>query len=418
MNFWHMQLHPNDKDSWSREDIMKIITDIGVIGLGKSWENDQGQPYHFMHEADIGDIVAIRHNGPLCLVEIVSDCKKNDGEDKLEDVWFPIYRRVKLLSTDAYKMQNAFAKKYNTGWSTGIFAPATFQSANNWDFIKFWYSNYYQSAMMKNIITLLKNNYNLVLTGAPGTGKTYLANEVALALGDNKPGFVQFHPSYDYSDFVEGLRPTKDGGFVREDGVFKEFCKDALKDDKDHVFIIDEINRGELSKIFGELFFAIDPGYRGNKKPIKTQYQNLVPQNDPFANGFFVPDNVFIIGTMNDIDRSVESMDFAIRRRFAWKEISADERESMLDEIIPQWADNAKLCMHAINQAIEKIAGLSKAYHIGPAYFKNLKNYDGDFSQLWEFHIEGILREYLRGTRGVDEKVDSLRKVFLKSVGA
>ena len=201
-------------------------------------------------------------------------------------------------------------------------------------------------------------------------------------------------------------------------GMGKRYGMCASHPDKDYFFIIDEINRGELSKIFGELFFAIDPGYRGNKKPIKTQYQNLVPQNDPFANGFFVPDNVFIIGTMNDIDRSVESMDFAIRRRFAWKEISADERESMLDEIIPQWADNAKLCMHAINQAIEKIAGLSKAYHIGPAYFKNLKNYDGDFSQLWEFHIEGILREYLRGTRGVDEKVDSLRKVFLKSVGA
>ena len=121
---------------------------------------------------------------------------------------------------------------------------------------------------------------------------------------------------------------------------------------------------------------------------------------------------------MNDIDRSVESMDFAIRRRFAWKEISAEERETMLDEIIPQWASSAKKCMHAINQAIEEIAGLSKAYHIGPAYFKNLKNYDGEFSQLWEYHIEGILREYLRGTRGVDDNVTSLRKEFLKNVEA
>ena len=121
---------------------------------------------------------------------------------------------------------------------------------------------------------------------------------------------------------------------------------------------------------------------------------------------------------MNDIDRSVESMDFAIRRRFAWKEISATERESMLDEIIPKWADDAKKCMHAINQAIEQTTGLSKAYHIGPAYFKNLKNYDGNFSRLWEFHIEGILREYLRGTRGIDKNIDSLRKVFLKNVGA
>ncbi|WP_305155979.1 AAA family ATPase [uncultured Duncaniella sp.] len=106
-----------------------------------------------------------------------------------------------------------------------------------------------------------------------------------------------------------------------------QFCTN-----KPFVFIIDEINRGEISKIFGELFFSIDPGYRGKKGKVKTQYQNLITdKSDPFYDGFFVPDNVYLIGTMNDIDRSVESIDFAMRRRFAWQEIIAADNTEMLD---------------------------------------------------------------------------------------
>ena len=148
---------------------------------------------------------------------------------------------------------------------------------------------------------LLKANHNIILTGAPGTGKTYLSKRIAkdIAGDESRIGFVQFHPSYDYTDFVEGLRPVKttdeekNGGtivFERKDGVFKKFCKDALQaPDHKYVFIIDEINRGELSKVFGELFFSIDPGYRGEDGRVKTQYQNLVEKGDEFAEGFYVP---------------------------------------------------------------------------------------------------------------------------------
>lgn len=429
--------------------------------------------------------------------------------------------------------------------------------------------NAMENTYYDRIVSTLKSNKNLILTGAPGTGKTFLAKQIACLMILGKKDFeeldekeetffnehcklVQFHPSYDYTDFVEGLRPVpidmSQFGFQRENGVMKDLCEAALinlqeaaksgseqrkeqgdkarvlsfindaigdaqsfktktgkpftiesvdnkafyvlaeessrglirvplKDlymllDQKHlgkvtdireiigrkrtqqydsylfsifdsinnasrslaetevplaecissvekvkkenyVLIIDEINRGELSKIFGELFFAIEPGYRGPKGRVQTQYQNLVKEDDVFYEGFFVPENVYIIGTMNDIDRGVESMDFAIRRRFAWMEVNAEDRVEMLDEKIPEHSAAAKKCMEALNAALkQKEIGLTRAYDIGPAYFTKLQDYGGDFEKLWEYHIKGILTEYLRGTRGIDEKIATLKKAF------
>ncbi len=397
---------------------------------------------------------------------------------------------------------------------------------------------------MENIqsyINLLKANKNLVLTGAPGTGKTFLAKEIAKAM-NAEVEFVQFHPSYDYTDFVEGLRPIDDGkgqiNFERKDGILKKFCKKATSSisdltlkswnklikhlvqannsceyklpsnlltyklsliegennriligevmtvsgvlqilpmgdigyeevlnsyycwlecgkvsdnpfeysDSDNigcknvvleilakyynlplnnvvgnpfVFIIDEINRGELSKIFGELFYAIDPGYRGMKGKVKTQYQNLVDEDDEFADGFYVPENVYILATMNDIDRSVESMDFALRRRFAWKEIKPEDRLEMLSEKLDHDTyDKAIRVMNALNEEISKTRGLGSAYQIGPAYFLKLdkEHYNGDFTALWDMHIEILLKEYLRGYSNADAKVEGFKNVYFNSL--
>lgn len=397
-------------------------------------------------------------------------------------------------------------------------------------------------------IELLESTHNLILTGAPGTGKTYLAKEIAKEMGA-EVGFVQFHPSYDYTDFVEGLRPTPPDnngniGFERKDGVFKQFCTRALqnlldakksitelneeekikdkledfviqaiedstkmetsstgnkfviagqtdskiliaipnnptakevrvrkseiirlllnkvnvekvKDIKDYfhkkngeqadsytfvicnqlkkmkatpkvqvsqvhrknfVFIIDEINRGEISKIFGELFFSIDPGYRGEEGAVRTQYANMQDEPNIFDDvlkttdygHFFIPDNVYIIGTMNDIDRSVESMDFAMRRRFAWQEITAEESMQILDN--SAYGEEAKIRMQRLNEAIVKIPGLNKAYQIGAAYFLKLKG--DNFDALWKNHIEGVLQEYLRGNRDADEQLKTLKEAY------
>lgn len=287
-----------------------------------------------------------------------------------------------------------------------------------------------------NYVDFLKNNHNIILHGAPGTGKTYLAKEIAESMGAEWK-MVQFHQSYDYTDFVEGLRPAKgqDGKadcFERKDGVFKEFCAKALSSkDRKFVFIIDEINRGEMSKIFGELFFSIDPGYRGKDGAILTQYANMQSKDD--ANEFdralnateyghfFVPENVYIIGTMNDIDRSVESMDFAMRRRFAFMEIKAEDRVEMLKDAengIPDIADEAETRMKNLNKAIEGVETLSSAYDIGPAYFLKLKNYyNGSnnaeaFAKLWEYHIEGVVKEYLRGLPDAKSKLKDLATAY------
>lgn len=322
--------------------------------------------------------------------------------------------------------------------------------------------NFYINPMLHTIQfkAELENSHNIILNGAPGTGKTYLAHEIAaVMLGKNTwkevendanlsshVGFVQFHPSYDYTDFVEGLRPTTQGKqpFELLPGIFKTFCEEALKkgykndgkgkydknedgnlvakeDQLPYIFIIDEINRGEMSKIFGELFFSIDPGYRGKKGKVQTQYANMEKNGNEFdkalSNGktgqFFVPKNVYIIGTMNDIDRSVESMDFAMRRRFKFVEILTSKQDGMLKKKFGNDADEVIRRMNNLNLAIQETEGLGSEYHIGPSYFLKLENQD--FDKLWKDYLKGIIYEYLRGRDDVSDTLGSIQKAYNES---
>lgn len=362
-----------------------------------------------------------------------------------------------------------------------------------------------------NYSAILRKSKNLILRGAPGTGKTYLAKEIAMELtggNEDQIGFVQFHPSYDYTDFVEGLRPVSNGDgaieFKLQDGIFKQFCQrakeaqktggqdnfeeawakltDAINEkqgqyffprssvpaslnsqgnvkfdspvatkekvyllykgedtnlkyetyqnivldhmkesyglcdyvsptidtDKKFVFIIDEINRGEISKIFGELFFSIDPGYRGEKGSVSTQYANLHETDEKF----YIPENVYIIGTMNDIDRSVDTFDFAMRRRFRFVEVTAESQLGMLDTALGDKAEEAKKRLRNLNVVIENVQELNSHYHIGPSYFLNLKDVDFDYESLWSDYLKPLLEDYVRGSYEEAEILETLKKAF------
>lgn len=402
---------------------------------------------------------------------------------------------------------------------------------------------------------ILLESKNIIFRGAPGTGKSFLAKEIAADIITNgytdkytdlseeqkqQVEFVQFHPSYDYSDFVEGLRPrmNEDGtmGFELQDGIFKRFADKARKnfedsrkskelveqeisakaamtdffasidfgeevfrtikgseftitnvDDKHinisipgnatidklslnieelqkmlesdvtfekisditnyfgkqfatqtysydfaiykaiksrssinmklavmpeaqkkYIFIIDEINRGEISKILGELFFSIDPGYRGKAGEVATQYSNM--HADP-NDKFYIPENVYIIGTMNDIDRSVDSFDFAMRRRFRFVEVRAEDTQDMLESLEnEELKTEAIVRMDKLNTEIIKVPDLNENYQIGASYFLKLKNIS--FDELWTDYLQPLLQDYVRGLNDEEECMKKFARAY------
>ena len=242
------------------------------------------------------------------------------------------------------------------------------------------------------LVKLLKHKKNLIVEGAPGVGKTYLAKRLAYSImGEkdfNRVMMVQFHQSYSYEDFVMGYRPINDG-FKLKHGSFYNFCKKAeIDDENDYFFIIDEINRGNLSKIFGELFMLIENDKRGDKNKIQLLYSDEL---------FFIPKNVHIIGLMNTADRSLAMIDYALRRRFAFFDLkpgfSSDGFVSYQNELNDERFDNLVLALKELNEEIKNDESLGEGFRIGHSYLSNLKDCENlDF--IVEYELIPLLREY------------------------
>ena len=262
------------------------------------------------------------------------------------------------------------------------------------------------------VITSVDDKHiNISIPGNATTNKLSLnINEVRRMLESGE----DFNKIKDVTSFFNKRNATQD--FSYDYVIYNEIkkmeaskpIKASVEALKKYVFIIDEINRGEISKVFGELFYSIDPGYRGKAGEISTQYANL--HEDP-EEKFYVPDNVYIIGTMNDIDRSVDSFDFAMRRRFRFIELKADEMTGMLDSLETERED-AEARMKRLNEAIIKFKseGLNENYQIGAAYFLKLNEINVD--QLWSDYLEPLLKDYIQGMPNEEEKLESFKDAY------
>lgn len=681
MNYWHIQLHPDDQGSVDRNRVMEILSKYSVIGMGKGWDNDRGQPDKFKSQMKIGDVVLVRSGGPVALVRVIGQCLENTNKE----VWFGLSRKIEVLSTDGDKAKNEFNSKYGKSWQEGMYLPTTLEIANSSLFIKDWYRritmenlksnirlteerkkeiktlwvkfkaaysekdrkaiqqeierietdwNKYRTKIVDNTLTiddytnrsgsdtatmpkdylcnflerdtksiygsskpgnannfevklnsdgttytyrpelqkgdkenkndreraiLLFNdniksllesivgatdplekiqiiessNYaakqvlrkiaamenkgdflfmysddavdslhaefldtdtstnlgksyevrqvaneilnvdpkddvesnllstflwkyatvkgiadddtpNVILYGPPGTGKTYtVMNSLEfLCQGDrSRYEFVQFHPSFTYEDFIEGIKPkgvSKDGNIKFElvDGVFKRFCKIARAEcvaadkenraPKPYYFVVDEINRANLSSVFGETLLCLEKGYRhdglSTKNLFKTQYSSLVEEMIKtegaaeslayyYQDGsayFGVPKNLFFIGMMNDVDKSIDAFDLALRRRFKWIRKDCDTDVVREETRFRNGNDFTNIdayvsAVEKLNTYISETLGLGKSYEFGHSFFMKMTDIASrkeitqkNVVQLFDLHLRPTLKEYLR----------------------
>ena len=244
------------------------------------------------------------------------------------------------------------------------------------------------------LVQLVSVKKNVILQGAPGVGKTFAARRLAYSMmgvqDSERVMMIQFHQSYSYEDFIMGYRPTENGGFILKKGPFYNFCKKAESDsDNDYFFIIDEINRGNLSKIFGELFMLIETDKR---EKVKLQ---LLYSDEKFS----VPNNIYIIGMMNTADRSLAMLDYALRRRFAFYEMKPGfESEKFIKYRMnlnnPKF-DRLIDTVESLNNAIASDDALGDGFKIGHSYFCNIKEItDTRLSNIVEYELIPMLKEY------------------------
>jgi 5-methylcytosine-specific restriction protein B len=334
------------------------------------------------------------------------DLKDDDNTIEIKNDW-ESYNKVKqaLLKSDDFKDNN----------NTPKFKPSMIIALSEFAYRM-------QNSVARILDNLTDSNNkpkNIILTGIPGTGKTYSVMEyLKHNFTKDKYEFVQFHPSYDYEDFIEGFKPVASNNgqieFKLVDGPFKKLCKRAFNDkDNTYVMVIDEINRANLSRVFGELLYCLE--YRGEFVSTKmtsyiesldTRKRKKFSINEKNIGKFTIPENVIVLGTMNEVDRSIDAFDLALRRRFIWEEIGFDEevlKRKLLecDKLCTKNRDSFLEITKKLNKKLSEDIG--KNYQLGHTYFfkladymKTKSSYNTAKKNLWNYHLKSIIKEYCK----------------------
>jgi 5-methylcytosine-specific restriction enzyme B len=414
-NYWWLNANPK---IW---DFHKLESDETEIYTSKNEKGNKRRVYKYFEEVKPGDIILGYISSPT--KEIVGLCEVTKGiHESAEGEGFE-FKKVKQLNEsiplqelqsisglenceplknnqgslfklteDEFKIIRAIIDKKNPKKDQP--EPYSIEKALETVFV--------EKKRFRNIVDLLNHKKNIIIQGPPGVGKTFIAKHIAWAMiekkDDNRIQMVQFHQSYSYEDFVQGFRPDEDGNFYLKDGIFYKFCKKAERDkNNNYFFIIDEINRGNLSKIFGELMMLIESDKRGEFE-IPLTYSKT---DDTFT----VPPNIYLIGTMNTADRSLAMVDYALRRRFCFVNLipayETDKFNSFLakagvdKDLIERINNN----ISGINKVIENDKkNLGTGFKIGHSYFCTAKNSNESgtdwYERIVDFEIAPLLLEY------------------------
>ena len=390
----------------SKEEMKQAMKE--KIDSSKTFINDAHATWQFANEMKPGDIVFAKKGMHLIVGRgvIKSDYEFDSGRKHYKNVrkvnwthkgeWQHPGQAVMKTLTDITAYTNYVEKLsalFESEIEDDVEEPME-MDLKPYDADMFLDEVFMDKAKYDNLAALVMKKKNVILQGAPGVGKTFVAKRLAYSImGVKDPSrvmMVQFHQSYSYEDFIMGFRPTQEGGFELKHGSFYDFCKSAEVDSEDspYFFIIDEINRGNLSKVFGELFMLIESDKRGIE--LKLLYAD---------EKFSVPENVYIIGMMNTADRSLAMMDYALRRRFAFfsmepgfntkgfRKYQAELQSEKFNKLIER--------VEALNVDIANDESLGEGFCIGHSYFCNLKETsDQTLSGIVEYELASLLKEY------------------------
>jgi 5-methylcytosine-specific restriction protein B len=417
--YWWLNANPKIWNFWE--------TPVGQKQTYTS-KNDKGnkrQKYKYFEEVKPGDLVVGYVTTPQ--KEIVAVCKITKGMHQIENGEVIEFEKIEQLARPiAYETlqanpdlassepminnQGSLFKLTETEFEIIRFMidETNVEEKPKFDFydkMKAMNGLFLAEAQFDEMLAALKEKKNVVLQGAPGVGKTYVAKRLAYALiGSNDPQrieMIQFHQSYSYEDFIQGFRPTPRGNFDLKCGLFHQFCRRTQREEAQetpYVFIIDEINRGNLSKIFGELMMLIEPDKRGKEYAIPLAYSQDMDEK------FYIPRNLHLIGMMNTADRSLAMVDYALRRRFRFitlhPEFSSEAFKDFLADIGVKPALVKKIVarMNALNEVISAdTKNLGPGYQIGHSYFcprNSIKPDEDWYRRVIESEIMPLIQEY------------------------